>query len=71
MADRHFFSKPELQALEDEYGTGYVIIAFNVQDKIGAEGIEDIRFMEKMENYLKQVGRAVTPRRSRGTSASN
>lgn len=59
----NLFDNPELQALEDTYGTGYVLTAFNVQDKIRDEGIRGIRFMGKTESYLKQVGPPVTHRK--------
>lgn len=52
--------EPELQALAQTFGPGYVRTAFNVQDKIRDEGIEGIRFMAKTESYLKQVGGLVT-----------
>lgn len=47
--------EPELQALAATYGGGYVRTAFRVQDKIREEGIEGIRFMDRTENYLKQI----------------
>lgn len=53
--DGYVFDNPELQVLEDRYGAGYVITAFNVQDKIREEGIEGIQFMAKTENHLKQI----------------
>lgn len=59
----NFFDNPELHALADAYGPGYVVTAFNVQDKIEREGIAGIRFMGRTENYLKQITPAVAHRK--------
>lgn len=60
MADDYVFDDPELRALEEQYGAGYVLTAFDVQQKIGNEGIRGIEFMDKSEDYLEGMMPLIT-----------